>query len=169
MGGRLRSLFEGRLALGFAETGHGIAQSADHTLLAKNDHRVEERRRHRLADDGDASGVDQQARFDAGRFGDGAGSVVTRIVVPLLERLELVFELRKDFRRFRIFPEFFFGRCVAREFVAEKCVRPRREIRQEANPRSQQIHRFREPRVVSAIRTWCRAGSPLRFPQTAAL
>jgi len=46
MGGRVRDFFEWRLALGFTETGHRIAQAAHDTLPAKNNHGIEERRRH---------------------------------------------------------------------------------------------------------------------------
>src|SRR5207302_10610148 len=48
-GGRPPDFFEGRLALGFCETGHRVAHTADDALLAENDHGVEERRRHGVA------------------------------------------------------------------------------------------------------------------------
>src|SRR6267154_5190511 len=60
-----RFFFQGRLALGFSETGHRVAQTADDALLAENDHGVEERRRYGLADDSHARGIDQQAGFHA--------------------------------------------------------------------------------------------------------
>src|SRR6266436_4852086 len=131
--------FEGRLALGFSETGHRVAQTADDALLAENDHGVEERRRYGLADDGHARGIDQQAGFHAAGFGHRAGGVVACVVIPLGKRFEPIGQSPEEFRHSRICPEFFFGGGVASKFVAEKCARPTRKIRQQADSRPQQI------------------------------
>jgi hypothetical protein len=64
------------------ELGEGFAQAAYDALLTEYDHRIEERRRYRLPDDGHAAGVDQQAGFYAGGLGDRARSVIARIVIP---------------------------------------------------------------------------------------
>src|SRR5712692_9935657 len=159
---------ERRMALGSAETGRGIAQAPDYALLAEHHHGIEERRGYRLTHDRHARGVDQQAGFHARGFRDGACGAVAGIVVPFREGRERLRELRKELRHFRIFPEFFYCRRVAWEIVAEKGPRPRRKIREQANPRPQQVHRLRKPRVVSSVRAGGGARGPLRPPQTAA-
>ena len=94
--------------------------------------------------------------------------MIASVVVPLAERFQRVREFREEFRRFRIFPEFCDGRGIAKEIVAEKGARPRRKIRQQPYARPQQIHGFREPRVVAPVGTRSGAGRPLRFPEAAA-
>src|SRR6266403_3732772 len=124
MGGRVYDFFEWRLALGFTETGHRIAQAAHDTLLPKNNHGIEERRRHSLADNRHTRRVDQQPRFDSACLSDPARGAIASVVIPFGKSFERIGKLREKLWHFRIFPEFFLGRFVAREFVAEKRARP---------------------------------------------
>jgi hypothetical protein len=87
--------FERRLALSFAETGHGSAQSGHNALLPKYNHSIEERRRHRLAHDRHAGGIDKQAGFDAACFRNRAGRMIASVVVPLAKRFKRIREFRE--------------------------------------------------------------------------
>lgn len=101
-----------KLVLGLGEGGDNIAETADDAALAEHDHRVEERRRDGLADDGHARGVDEQAGFDSASFGDSAGSVVASVVIPFGKRFKRHSELREQIRNFRVLPEFVLGSSV---------------------------------------------------------
>jgi hypothetical protein len=61
----------------------GGAEAADDAVLAQGDHGVEEGWGDRLADDGNAGGVDEEAGFYAGGLGYGAACVVAGVVIPL--------------------------------------------------------------------------------------
>src|SRR5712664_799554 len=106
--------------LGFAKSGNGITQASNDALLAEYDHRIEERRRNRLAHDRHARRINKQAGFDSARFGNGARRMIASVVVPFAERFQRVREFREEFRRFWILPEFCDGRGIARKIVAEK-------------------------------------------------
>ena len=97
------------LALGFTETGHRIAQAAHDPLLAENNHGIEQRRRHGLADNRHARRVNQQSCFDASCLSDRARCVVTSIMIPFAKSFERISQLREKFWHFRIFPEFLLG------------------------------------------------------------
>src|SRR6267142_3951008 len=140
MGGRVRDFFEWRLALGFTETGHRIAQAAHDTLLPKNNHGIEEGRRHSLADNRHTRRIDQQPRFDAACLSHRARCAIASVVIPFGKSFERTGKLREELWNFRIFPEFFFRRLVMRELVAEKRPRPRRKIRKQTNSWPQQIY-----------------------------
>src|SRR6266849_6977703 len=99
------SFFEGG-TLGFSKSGNSIAQASHNALLAKYDHRIEKRRRNRLAHDRHARRINKQAGLDAARFGDRTRCVIASVVVPFAERFQRVREFREEFRRFWIFPEF---------------------------------------------------------------
>jgi hypothetical protein len=101
--------------------GECVAQTAHDSLQAEYDHGIEQRRGNGLADDGHANRVDEQSGFDAGGFGDGAGSVIAGVVIPLWQGGESVGSFRKQVFNFgRLFPEFFFGGGIPFEVVGEK-------------------------------------------------
>src|SRR6267154_125641 len=84
--GQYSGFVENEFVLGFAETGHRIAQTSDHALLPQNDHGIEERWCDGLAHNRHACRVDQQAGFDAARFGDRTRRMIASVVVPLRVR-----------------------------------------------------------------------------------
>src|SRR6266851_3970910 len=102
------------------------AAAVDDALAAENHDRVEERRRHRLAHDGHARGVDEQAGLHALRFGERAQRVVAGVVAPVRgrNRGQRFRQLGQQLRNFGIFPEFGFGRGIDLELIGEKRARP---------------------------------------------
>src|SRR5215469_877279 len=107
-------------SLGLGGAGHRILKSANYALLAKDNHSVEQWWCNCLANDGNADRVDEQAGFDAARFGDGARGTIASVVIPFAKSSKGVGSFREQLRHFGIFPEFFLGGRIAHKFIAKK-------------------------------------------------